>query len=142
MRLTEQQRDELERRGWTRWSSTHPSYEAWQSPSDGLCSTLIMVSPNGDLFARGFDEFGGEADANVYAAAEFAAVVGIPPKGYRLVSDAVAEKALPLVQALAEQKRVVAEELIGAEERAEAFEEYRALMALASALQGEVEKRG
>lgn len=83
---------------------------------------------------------GGSAGLVLKRAMELAAVLGIAPPGYRLVPEEVAQKVLPVVRAMAEQKRIVAEELFGVEERAEAFEEYSALLALAEALNREVEE--
>lgn len=134
MQLTEQQRAELERRGWK--VADHQD-RFWQYIELTRGQTALRLDKLGIDIPRNADE------PSLRDVAEIAAVLDITPPGYRLVPEEVAEKALPLVQALAEQKRVVAEELIGAEERAEAFEEYRALMALASALQGkEVDTHG
>jgi|GEM_PF-5057808 len=87
MQLTEQQRAELERRGWrVKWRTG--SFETWEHPA---YSVGVHVWANGEIGAMG----------NIGEVLEFAAAVGYAPPGYRLVPEHVAHEAIQ--QALDDQ---------------------------------------
>ena len=117
MRLTEQQRAELERREW-KLEVECGEFQTWVKITGGCIASL---------YADGFCTFSGDPTL----AAEFLAVAGYQPPSYRLVPERLADRAAREIMALAR-----AHSTSGFKRDAEE------LQALASALQGkEVEKR-
>jgi len=128
--MTEQQRAELERREW-RLEIECGEFQTW-GKTTGKCAAT--------LYADGFFTFSGDP----MLAAEFLAVAGYQPSGYRLVQEEVAERALPHVRGLHQRLAVSRDRLavaLSSNSPAHAvcreIEEAAAVVAaLASALQG------
>jgi len=141
VQLTEQQRVELERRGW-KVTDYHGQF--WQYVELTRGQTALRLDKLRIEMPR--DAHG----PSLRDVAEIAAILGIAPPGYRLVPEEVAEKALPHVRGLHQRLVERRDRLVVALSSnspahnicRDIEEAASAVGALASALQGkEVEKR-